>query len=609
MTQYQYDQVFCMFQLPMMQSMVPEVSLFFGDGDTTFVPNVQHPKGPQPVVRFGAPRQQPMTSSNPPQSFNGHIQNQSVPNNNSSCAQNRQASVTVANYVNNAHGVKITSSSASGGRSANIPHHGNGHQAINVAPIMPGQVSPQGYPSSLPATQHNTHVHVPPTGYQSLPGVPTGPSQRSTFCSCPSCPKPPQFYNGPQSYDGMRGALPPTRPVYSNYGPPPPRLSGQYPGYPPHHSAGYPHQAPTLRSQPYPPFSQEIPHPSTAQYPPAAHVSPAQINMYQQYNPQESVQNMPMASQANPSAHQNTVPLHSNMIRTAVSQVPHAMKPMSSPPAPNVGGGLPVKADGNLPITPGQSAEGTVSVSKDARRSNPGSDSSGRSSDDSGLSFTPEKHHSPSNPSPKPTQAAGDMKSTLATVNWDNIPSEIYQLLMQQDRQLKELQAQIVVLTVQQAQSLNNSAESTVNTKPSGPAPREKCTIATNTTVGLCVPNEKASACMQTSQQEAENVQHDYENVRQVSNSAPVANRDMSHSSSNGSDPSGCDPRTPAEIRHRGRLLMNSTQREDADLDISQGELVALMNNMHDRTIDSVQSEMIVDLPSFQSSPTRYVYQ
>lgn len=275
---------------------------------------------------------------------------------------------------------------------------------------------------------------------------------------------------------------------------------------------------------------------------------------------------------------------------------------MSSPPAPKVGGGLPVKADENLPITPGQSAEGTVSVSRDVRRSNPGSDSSGRSSDDSGLSFTPEKHHSPSNPSPKPIQAPGDMKSTLATVNWENIPPEIYQLLMQQDRQLKELQAQIEVLTVQQAQSLNNSTESTANMKSGGPAPQEKCTIATNTSIGYSVQNEKVSVCMQTSQQDAESVLHDYENIRQVNNAPPSTNRDVSHSSSNGS---GCDPRTPAEIRHRGRLPMNSTQREDADLDISQGELVALMNNMHDRTIDSVQSEMIVDLPSFQSSPTR----
>jgi hypothetical protein len=293
------------------------------------------------------------------------------------------------------------------------------------------------------------------------------------------------------------------------------------------------------------------------------------------------------------------------MIRPATSQGHSVQKPYPNHPVPQASGGLPVKVEEKAPLprTPAQSAEGAVSNSTEMRRSNPTSDSSGRSSDDSGLSFTPEKHNSPSNPSPKSTQSAGDLKSSLGGVNWENVPPEIYQLLINQDKQLKQLQAQIEVLTLQQAQSLNNTAES-VNVKNTVPSPSEKCNIATNTSLGYVQQKEQVSACMQTSQQEVDSFPRVLENSRAtIEPTHRGSNRDQSNSSSNGS---GCDARTPAEIRHRGRLPMNSTQRDDADLDISQGELVALMNNMHDRTIDSVQSEMIVDLPSFQSSPTRY---
>lgn len=592
-----------------MQSMVPEVSLFFGDEDTTFVPSVHHPRPTQSVPRPGMP-----SGSAPQHASTGHLQSQSAPR--FSAAQSRQASTAVANYVNNTQGLRTTQT-ANGGRSQPLcppPVHSqqaNSHQAVNGVGIVSGQNIPQSYPSSVSVNQHqhNTNVvQASQAGYQPMSGAPTGSGIRPAYCSCPNCPKPPQFFNRPQSYD-IRGAPvhQASRHSYPNYGPPPPRLGGNYRCYPPAHPGGFPYpQGPIPASQVYThlPYDQTLQ--TQGQYQPTT-----QMNGYQNGLPHpvsnEPTQNIQMTNRPLVSSSHKTTPesAYPNMVQPVVSQREHMMKLETNLPVPQASGGLPVRAEEKTtsPKTPAHSTEGAVSNSNEVRRSDPSSESSTRSSDDSGLSFTPEKHHSPSNQSQKTVPPTNDMKSSLTSVNWESVPPEIYQLLMQQDRQLKQLQAQIEVLTLQQAHSLNNTTESAVNVKSLGPATTEKCTIATNTSLGIVEQKEQVSACMQTSQQDGESYQYEPENKQQSKPLNSTANRDQSNSSSNGS---GYDGRTPAEIRHRGRLPMNSTQREDAELDISQGELVALMNNMHDRTIDSVQSEMIVDLPSFQSSPTRF---
>lgn len=85
---------------------------------------------------------------------------------------------------------------------------------------------------------------------------------------------------------------------------------------------------------------------------------------------------------------------------------------------------------------------------------------------------------------------------------------------------------------------------------------------------------------------------------------------DRSSHSSHSQEGSNYEARTPADIRHRGVLPMNSTEREDFDLNMTQGELYNVVNNvaLHNKTMDSIHSDMIVDMPSYHSSPSRYAY-
>lgn len=584
----------------MVQSMVPEVSLFFGDEDTTYVPSVQHPTSrPAGVLR---PQHQPTASGNTLQNFKGHASNSSVPNVSSNSAQNRPVPVSVNNYLSNAANPQQSASVKSPQQQYGLPSSTqlsstsqDGHVQHHVMSTAPSS-QPQGA-NGVP--QHGFYGHQ--GGAAPVPG-----SVRPPYCNCPNCPRPPppHFYRS-QSYDPARHSLPQyPRHSYPNYGPPPPRLSGpQFNGYPAQHQPGiFPPHAQVVVSHSYPPPTTDYPHSST-NYPvvhAGAHMSP-EMNAGTHSLQSTVGQDQGMTARI-PSSAQGSVPFsssnsaHAETQQQLVSQSKHR----TTAPAPQPSQGLPSRAEERVAVSVkshGQSTESlAISASGEARRSNPSSDNSGRSSDDSGLSFTPEKHHSPANPSPKAsTQAvigpAGDLKSSIPSVNWDSVPPEIYQLLMAQNQQLKQLQAQIEVLT---AQSLNNTVESAVVTKPDLSPSAQKCTTATNTSVGLG-GKEQVSACMQTSQQDLQAVEDPRATYPQQ-----YAHRDMSSSSG-----SGCETRTPLEIRHRGRLPMNSTQREDGELDISQGELVALINNMHDKTIDSVQSEMIVDLPSFQSSPTR----
>ena len=611
----------------MVQSMVPEVSLFFGDGDSSaFVPAVQHPQNRPPAVRqiISSSKGQPVTSTN-------SFPVKSVQNLPHSSMQKSSASDYVANmaYSQNAPSSTQTVHVSSAQR---LVSNNNGlavsMQSDNVRksqefaastqhPVRSSMPNHYSQPSSQPQlfSAPNVAASYPPhsNAQGPRPGF-CNQGPRPGFCSCPNCPpRPPsQPYNIAPSYDQPRGPYPP-RPQYNNYGPPPPRQ--QHPSVP--------HQPPNLYSagpnqtqnNPHPPSSAGYPYP----YPPTSYqqsyptMPPVPENAPYPYQPNSGTQTQLSSngpgSQAGP--YQFMPSSSQGMLNTATAPLPS--QPMPSATNPQARAAPPPQASGGLPTqsgsystaqrTPVQSSEFPQGV--EVRRSNQNSDNSGRSSDDSGLSFTPEKHNSPATISPKTaqlptspvTEASAAPASSLKGMNWDNVPPEIYQLLLQQDQQLKQLQAQIQVLTSQQmSQTLNNSAESSLGatntltlTKSPNPPSAEKCTIATNTSTCYPEPKEQMSECVQTSLQKEHHYHH---------------NGNVSQSSSSGS---GYETRTPLEIRHRGRLPMNSTQREDVELDMSQGELVALVNNMHDRTIDSVQSDMIVDLPSFQSSPTRYV--
>ncbi|XP_060072335.1 SCL-interrupting locus protein homolog [Ylistrum balloti] len=291
---------------------------------------------------------------------------------------------------------------------------------------------------------------------------------------------------------------------------------------------------------------------------------------------------------------------------------------------------------------------GQIVQNLDQRRSTTEGDSS-KSSDDSGLSFTPEKGINAKNgASPPEGLKESSVPQALggSEINWNQVPKEVYQLLLQQDAQLKQLQSQIQMLMHSQSASTQhttmtdlqpsiNSSDSQTQDSSVGPMAEENtknnmCSVGVNTT--MLYQQNKQSVSLQTSPQKArQQLQHQVSLPHSQSSSDgphPYSQHTSHHSSeesqcslsdprqkssgssSTPSEASRCsnDPRTPAEIRHRGVLPLNSTEREE-DVDVSQGDLSHVMSNMlvHNQTVDSVQSEIIVDLPSYQSSPSRSI--
>lgn len=301
-------------------------------------------------------------------------------------------------------------------------------------------------------------------------------------------------------------------------------------------------------------------------------------------------------------------------------------------------GGVQGKSSQFTPVSNGQ-------VTQDQRRSTTEGDSS-KSSDDSGLSFTPEKGNNvKAGASPPDGPKESNVPQALggSSINWNQVPKEVYQLLLQQDAQLKQLQSQIQMLMHSQSastqcttmtdlpQSINSS--DTRNSSVGATAEESKqtnnmCSVGVNTTI---LPQSKQSVMLQTSPQKARpQLQHKVSSSHSQSSSDgphPYSQHTSHHSSEDSqcslgrqrssgsstgpSEASSCsnDPRTPAEIRHRGMLPLNSTERELEEVDVSQGDLSHVMDNMavHNQTVDSVQSEIIVDLPSYQSSPSRSI--
>lgn len=318
--------------------------------------------------------------------------------------------------------------------------------------------------------------------------------------------------------------------------------------------------------------------------------------------------------------------------------------------------------------------ESTLSPRNASEARSSQADSSGRSSDDSGFSVTPEKKVNDSAEDNADFQSSAFGKG----INWNQVPQEVYQLLMHQDSQLKQLQAQIQTLIQNQSVStqyttmteLNSTAgKSSVQNRTGNDQAVQKCEMGTNTTIFN--QNDKNSVALQTSPvkpvsrsrepvdplwsrslehpdlgrsqeyQDSPRSQEYPDSARSLdhpdsarsqdypdsarsrepphsarsSRSSPLqpANGQMSDRSSHSShsqEGSNYEARTPADIRHRGILPMNSTEREDFDLNMTQGELYNVVNNvaLHNKTMDSIHSDMIVDMPSYHSSPSRYAY-
>ena len=224
------------------------------------------------------------------------------------------------------------------------------------------------------------------------------------------------------------------------------------------------------------------------------------------------------------------------------------------------------------------------------------STSSSKSSDDSGLSVTPDH----SNPSPKPPLLAGvggegAAAGNLKRVNWSGVPGEVVELLVQQDAQLRLLQAQIQQLLAQQQPQASPPTSTPTPSADSTPSTvkRETRSTAVNTT--LCQAESPwgrpatSAQCVsiQTSPQKVAPPHsfHSSQNCpppepsQQVRTGGqplgcPLSDSLAAHTAE-GSVPVVSDPptpcreeagsagQTPSEIRHQGAVQLSSTQRED----------------------------------------------
>ncbi|KAL8584582.1 hypothetical protein ACOMHN_002312 [Nucella lapillus] len=231
--------------------------------------------------------------------------------------------------------------------------------------------------------------------------------------------------------------------------------------------------------------------------------------------------------------------------------------------------------------------------------------SSAKSSDDSGLSVTPDR----SNPSLRLSCSAGPQTKaegtphtlSLASVNWAGVPNEVVQLLVQQDAQLKMLQSQIQQLLAQQQPASAPSPGSGVS---STPTPRETCSTAVNTTLldpespwgapgqgTQCVsiqtspqkpqpshfsphPHRPSPSSSSHSQDDHRYRQRPPSSTAMTQRGSPahapsrrgvVSAREMPSDPCMGETPSDLGTEeTPCELRHQGPVQLSSTEHEDA---------------------------------------------
>ncbi|XP_071119027.1 SCL-interrupting locus protein homolog [Haliotis cracherodii] len=364
-------------------------------------------------------------------------------------------------------------------------------------------------------------------------------------------------------------------------------------GNAPQHSVIPPHQLNSALPLPHVQQPSHKPQPTAQQtsIPPSGpHLPHQSVPVPQGYHPQPT----------QPPSAPLSAPTSASSVPTQYTQLNSAFTPN-----PHQGGLIPHHPQQVTGYPPQQNLLGFVpqlQTSYSSSRVHTESTCSGKSSDDSGLSVTPDR----SNPSPKtgspntPDKTNSNLPSGIDTINWEQVPPEIYQLILAQNAQLQQLQTQMQQLLKQQSPVETTPTPRTVQTESGigvSPSTRETCETAVNTTLFFPSPGETTlrhgvqSVSMQTSP---------------VKTKSPQSSTTVHHQQGPESQPSS-STQTPVEIRHKGALPLNSTQRDDNDQhDITQGDLTAVVDNigLHNQTVDSVQSELILDMPSYQSSPT-----
>ncbi|XP_076463216.1 uncharacterized protein LOC143295414 [Babylonia areolata] len=281
-------------------------------------------------------------------------------------------------------------------------------------------------------------------------------------------------------------------------------------------------------------------------------------------------------------------------------------KPQGTQPLPCHPGQL--QSDGYVSAAPLGAQSPAPSTQNDSHQSH-NTSSSAKSSDDSGLSITPDH----SNPSPKLSHSAGPQSKagadgtqalSLESVNWSGVPGEVVQLLVQQDAQLKLLQAQIQQLLSQQQQQPASAPSPSPGSNFSTPTPvpssvgstpatlkKETCSTAVNTTLLEPAsspwgrpPGGQGTQCasIQTSPQKPFSPHHAFPtNTHRHSPSSshsqdalPPFQQMLPQSLSGvverpGSAHTPCRQEgltvgeTPSELRHQGPVQLSSTEHEE----------------------------------------------
>ncbi|XP_061168007.1 SCL-interrupting locus protein homolog [Saccostrea echinata] len=646
-------------QVPKAVPMVPEVSLIFGDDNSGILtdtgprqPPIMHgkPTGVHHVQEFLSSTHQPLQhpqssqNQNPTPSIHSKLTSHfpSAPNLQQMrsvkqqqqctlpcCSKNKvmQNGRLAQNYLSN--GISQQNKAQNGMETfpqpSNARHHTRsmttGSQKHNNGNVYLAQ---QGYPN--PMSSNDPYRPAPPQHGvpfcrgMSYPGHGGPPSDLKRTCSCPDC-----MYSLPVQNAQTHT---PAQMHPQNYSVPSNLM----------HQTNHPI------------------NPGTS-FPRPAHIrSQSQNALLPQYSkafPVMSQSHLPQNTQK-PSYPRPMLPAENAPVMQPVSQEIVITHPPQTTANTRLQESIPLPQESAL--SPG--------IATEARSSQ--GDSSGRSSDDSGFSITPEKKANNSAENNTDFQASTFGKG----INWNQVPPEVYQLLLQQDAQMKQLQAQIQTLIQNQSVSTQHTTMTELNSTAGKPSIQnvtgmeqnaQKCEMGTNTTVFY--PSDRNSVALQTSpvkqmskslepvvplwtkSQEYPDIGRSQEHSdmggsqeypdsarsqdcpdsarsrdppdsarsNRSSSSQPVnghmtdRSSHSSHCSQTSQEGSNYEARTPAEIRHRGVLPMNSTEREDFDLNMSQGELCNVVNNvaLHNKTMDSIHSDMIVDMPSYHSSPSR----
>ncbi|ESP05316.1 hypothetical protein LOTGIDRAFT_227950 [Lottia gigantea] len=515
---------------PMIQNLVPDVSFVLNE-----------PSRCRPPTTMGNTQHAPYTRSNSGSNLQSSLpqipshNNISLPSNRSNSSPN----IFEGSLVRNSRPIVPKGSRNPETQNCRIVRNGQQYQP-NVSNV-------QYHGSSQPCRPSNfqTKQQIPET-CQSLPCNPAAYAQQYVNNSVPRGQVPSQtsLPNSPFNHNSAYQQTMPTN-YYENSVPSVQTQNQMNYQQIPFKNYGHHHMNPTLEYKPFDPQSQ-----NSAANPSAYPTFQTISRMTPQNVPQQNFHSVPQVS------YPQHIPLKSH----EQNYVPQVLENSHSQNAP-----------------PGDST------------------CSGKSSDDSGLSVTPDR----SNPSPKTGSPENKTQKyskelTLDSLNKEQCSPEVYNLLMQQDAQLKQLQSQITLLLQNQQMTLTPKSKTTTDCEHSHnnlETRSDTCSVAINTTLFYPDPPDNVP-------------QNRFLNIKKakeiVPENIPIPSSDSSETSSTG--------QTPVEIRHKGVLPLNITHREDVE---SIGDdLCTVINNLgiQDQTTSSSQSESIIECPSFQSSSPRSNY-